>query len=107
MGWKYWTVRPDWEGPRSFVALHHGAIVAHLAVWPVRVRVAGQVVTAVHGIDWAADRKYRGIGIRLQRQVAAKGRKNIQMMIATRRSAITRRILPLIRFRPPNGICPL
>ena len=57
MGWKYWTARPDWEGSRSFTAQHRGAIVAHAAVWPVLMRVSGQEVTAVHAIDWAADRK--------------------------------------------------
>jgi hypothetical protein len=62
MGWKYWTARPDWEGSRSFTAQHHGAIVAHAAAWPVRVRVSDQEVTALTGIDWAADWKYPGAG---------------------------------------------
>lgn len=96
MAWKYWTARPNWEGSRSFTAQHHGAIVAHAAVWPVRVRVSGQEVTAVHVIDWAADGKYPGAGIRLLRQNAAK----VRMAVATGGSEIARRIIPLIGFRP-------
>ena len=58
MGWKYWSARPDWAGSRSFTARRGGAIVAHAAAWPVRVRVPGHVVPAVHLIDWAADPEY-------------------------------------------------
>ena len=105
MGWKYWTARPDWEGPRSFIALQHGAIVAHAALWPVRVRVADQEVTAVHPIDWAADRKHGGVGTWLLPRIAAKLRTNVRMMIATGGSEITRRILPAIGFRPHSELC--
>jgi hypothetical protein len=96
MGWKYWTARPDWKGPRSFTAQHQGAIVAHAAVWPVRMRVSGQEVTAVQAIDWAADRKYPGVGIWLLRQIAAK----VRMMVAIDGSDIARSIFPVIGFRP-------
>jgi hypothetical protein len=96
MGWKYWAARPDWTGPRSFTARHAGGIVAHAAVWPVRVRVPGQVVPAVHVIDWAADPEHPGAGIWLMRQIGARAR----LMIATGGSEITRRILPAIGFRP-------
>jgi hypothetical protein len=101
MEWKYWTPRPDWEGSRSFVAQRDGAIIAHAAVWPVRVRVAGQEITAVHAVDWAADRKYPGVGIWILRQLAAKAR----MMLATIGSDITRAILPVIGFRPHGELC--
>ncbi len=96
MRWKYWSARPDWTGSRSFTARHDGAIVAHAAAWPVRVRVQGQVVPAVHLIDWAADPEYPGAGIWLLRQIGVK----VRLMIATGGSDITRRILPVIGFRP-------
>jgi hypothetical protein len=95
LGWKYWAPRPDWTGPRSFTARHDGAIVAHAAVWPVRVRVPGQVVPAVHVIDWAADPEYPGAGIWLMRQIGARAR----LTIATGGSEMSRRILPAIGFR--------
>jgi len=96
MAWKYWTARPDWEGSRSFIAQHGGALVAHVAVWPVRVLLSGQEVTALHAIDWAADRRCPGAGTWLLRQVATKAR----MMVATGGSEIARGILPGIGFRP-------
>ena len=96
MVWKYWSARPDWAGSRSFTARHDGAIVAHAAVWPVRVCVPGQVVPAVHLIDWAADPEHPGAGIWLLRRIGAK----VPLMIATGGSEITRRILPVIGFRP-------
>ena len=55
MFWKYWAPRPDWTGSRSFIARHGDIIAAHAAAWPVRIRAGGQVVSAAHLIDWAAD----------------------------------------------------
>jgi hypothetical protein len=101
MGWKYWTARPDWEGSRSFIAQHHGAIVAHVAVWPLRVRPTGQEVTALHAIDWAADRRYAGAGTWLLRQLAAK----VSVMVATGGSEMARAILPVIGFGPHSDLC--
>ena len=57
---------------------------------------AGQVHETVHLIDWAADPEYPGAGLWLLRQIGAK----VRMMIATGGSEITRRILPVIGFRP-------
>jgi hypothetical protein len=96
MEWKYWSFRDDWAGSRSFTARHDGAIVAHAAAWPVRVRVPGQVVSAVHLIDWAADPEYPGAGVWLLRQIGA----TVRLMIATGGSETARRILPVIGFRP-------
>jgi hypothetical protein len=101
MGWKYWSARPDWNGSRSFTASRRGAIVAHAAAWPVRVRVpGGAVIPAVHLIDWAADPKYPGAGVWLLRQIGAKAR----LLIATGGSEMTRRILPALGFRPYGEI---
>jgi len=101
MRWKYWSARPDWAGSRSFTARRDGAIVAHAAAWPVRVRVPGHVVSAVHLIDWAADPAYPGAGIWLLRQIAARA----GLMIATGGSEITRRVLPALGFRPHAELC--
>jgi len=101
MAWKYWSARPDWAGSRSFTARRHGAIVAHAAAWPVRVCVPGQVVPAVHLIDWAADPEHPGAGLWLLRQIGAK----VPVMIATGGSGITQRILPVIGFRPHGELC--
>jgi hypothetical protein len=65
------------------------------------VRVPGQVVPAVHLIDWAAHPDHPGAGFWLLRQIGAK----VPLMIATGGSEITRRILPVIGFRPHGEIC--
>jgi len=101
MGWKYWSARPDWAGSRSFTARHDGAIVAHAAAWPVRVRAPGEVVPAAHVIDWAADPGHPGAGLWLMRQIGAK----VRLMIATGGREITQRILPVIGFRPHGELC--
>jgi hypothetical protein len=100
MTWKYWSHRADWAGSRSFTARHAEAIVAHAAAWPVRVRIPGQVVSAAHLIDWAADPEYPGAGIWLLRQIGAR----VRLMIATGGSETTRRILPVIGFRPHGAL---
>ena len=105
MGWKYWSARPDWAGSRSFTARHDGVIVAHAAAWPVRVRVPGHVVPAVHLIDWAADPEYPGAGIWLLRQIGAR----VRLMIATGGSEMTRRVLPAHRVPAAHRavlVCP-
>jgi len=101
MRWKYWTARSDWEGSRSFAARHNGALAAHAAVWPVRVRVSGREVTAVKVIDWAADPKYPGAGAWLIRQIATR----VRVMVGTGGSKISGQLLPLIGFRPYGELC--
>jgi GNAT acetyltransferase-like protein len=94
--WKYWSAHPDWTGSRSFTARRDGAIVAHAAAWPVRIRVPTRTIAALHAIDWAADPDYPGAGLWLLRKMGAMGR----LMIATGGSEMTRRILPVAGFRP-------
>ena len=101
IAWKYWSERADWAGSRSFTARHDDAIVAHVAAWPVRIRLPDRVVSAAHLIDWASDPKYPGAGIWLLRQVQAK----IRVLIATGGTEITRRTLPVLGFRPIGDVC--
>jgi hypothetical protein len=96
MEWKYWSPRPDWSGGRSFVMCRRGAIAAHTAAWPVRMRVADRTIAAAHAVDWAADPKQPGGGTRVLRQLAQRA----GMLVATGGTAITRRILPIVGFRP-------
>ena len=101
MQWKYWSARPDWPGSRSFTCRHNGAIVAHAAAWPVRLRVPGRDLDAVHLIDWAADPACPGAGIWLLRQIRAK----VSLAIATGGREITQRILPVIGFKKHGDLC--
>ena len=100
MRWKYWSPREDWPGPRGFTARCDGTIVAHAAVWPARVRVPDRIVRAAHVIDWAADPAYPGAGTSIMRYIA----KHVGLLIATGGSEITRRILPVIGFRPHGEV---
>ncbi len=101
LAWKYWGDRDDWSGPRSFTARHDGAIVAHVAAWPVRILVPGQQLRAAHLIDWASDPRYPGAGLWLLRNV----RRQTRLLIATGGTDITRRTLPVLGFRPLGEIC--
>jgi hypothetical protein len=95
IAWKYWADREDWNGPRSFTARHGQSIVAHVAAWPVRVRLRDRVLQGAHLIDWASDPRYPGAGIWLLRQVRAR----TAVLIATGGTAATQRTLPLLGFR--------
>ena len=53
--WKYWSPREDCLEPRSFVMERDGRILAHVGLWPVRVRTATGSERGVHAMDWAAD----------------------------------------------------
>jgi len=100
LAWKYWAPRGDWPGPRSLTACHDGQLVAHAAVWPVRIRTADAMVPAVHLIDWAAAPEYAGAGLWLVRKIRAM----VPAMIATGGRDITRRILPVIGFRTHSAL---
>ena len=101
LAWKYWDDRSDWTGSRSFVARHDDTIVAHVAVWPVRLRLPDRIVAAAHLIDWASDPRYPGAGIWLMRHVRAK----IRILIATGGTEVTRRTLPALGFRTCGEVC--
>jgi hypothetical protein len=101
MAWKYWSDRADWRGSRGCTVRHAGTIVGHAAAWPVRLRVPGREIPAVHVIDWAADPRFPGAGVWLMREITGR----THTAIATGGSAITRRLLPVIGFRPHGEIC--
>jgi hypothetical protein len=94
--WKYWGERQDWIGSRSLTARHGDRIIAHVAAWPIRVRLTDRVLDGAHLIDWASDPKYPGVGNWLVRQV----RIRTPLLIATGGTEIARRTLPVLGFRP-------
>jgi hypothetical protein len=101
LAWKYWSEREDWTGPRSFTARRDGAIVAHVAAWPVRIQLPDRVLSAAHLIDWASDPRYPGAGLWLMWRMRPK----VGLLIATGGTEITRRTLPVFGFRPFGEIC--
>lgn len=70
--WKYWELHPGWSGPRSYgFRDHSGDLLAHAGAWPFSLEVAGETVSGVHPIDWAAAPQARGAGAQLLRQMRA------------------------------------
>jgi hypothetical protein len=68
LAWKYWKERPDWSGPRSFVATRGNEILAHAAVIPGTCLSQGEGarrVRTLHLIDWAARPGAPGAGVLL------------------------------------------
>jgi len=61
--WKFFVSRPDWDGPRSYVARDGDRIRAHACVWPTAFECPAGEVQASHLIDWLADPSAPGAGI--------------------------------------------
>ena len=98
LNWKYWAPRADWDGSRSFVLRGREGIEAHCAILPARLNGAQGRTTAAHFIDWAADGRTFGGGARLLRKITALA----ETFLAIGGSIDTRKILPLMGFRPAN-----
>jgi hypothetical protein len=71
--WKYWEPHPHWDGSRSYLLERSGTILAHGAVWPLRILTPDGAIDAVQLYDWAADPKQLGAGLTLLRRVAGIG----------------------------------
>lgn len=64
--WKYFTRRPDWDGPRSYVLRDSNSLVAHIGLWPVRFRSPVGHLAGVQALDWAASRQHPKAGSHLR-----------------------------------------
>ena len=93
--WKYWQVRPDWPGPRSFVIADRGALLAHGAIMPGTLRWGGREARVIHMIDWAAQREAIGAGVQLMKHVG----RQTDYLLGVGGSEQTRKIMPLIGYR--------
>lgn len=75
MEWKYFTPRPDWSGPRSYLLRSEGRIAAHGCLAPVTFRLPGDAaaakVTSMRVIDWAGGRQVPAAGVRVMRALGA------------------------------------
>lgn len=96
MHWKYWQLRSDWAGKRSFVMARGNEILAHAAVVPgICVWQGGRLIT-FHLIDWAARADAAGAGVVLMKQIS----RMADMLLSIGGSAQTLQILPHLGFRP-------
>ena len=92
MAWKYWDLRGDWEGPRSYVLEREGTIVAHAGICPLTFG-SGEV-RGIHMIDWASAKEAPGAGLALVQKLAGM----FDFIYAIGGSEMTRKALPAFGF---------
>jgi hypothetical protein len=99
LDWKYWHVRADWPGPRSFVMTRGDEILAHAAVTPGACLCGAQSasvrrVRTLHMIDWAARPTATGAGVSLMKYLG----QGTEALLAIGGSAQTLQLLPHLGF---------
>lgn len=103
LAWKYWMPRSDWEGSRSYVLKGERGIEAHCGVVPGSLHSNHGGLKVAHFIDWAADPRAFTAGARLLKKVATIA----GTLCAVGGSQATRKILPLMGFRPADQVVAL
>jgi hypothetical protein len=98
LSWKYWSPREDGDGSRSYVLEGKDGIQAHCGVLPAWLHHAHGRTRVAHFIDWAADPRTFGAGARLLRKIVPLS----GTLMAIGGSQDTRKMLPLMGFRPAN-----
>lgn len=93
--WKYFEPGPEWTGARAYALWKDDSMVAHSAVWPIRIETCAGPVTALQALDWAASPDCPGSGAALMNKL----RKLESVMITVGGSADTRRLLPAMGFK--------
>ena len=94
--WKYYEPRTDFSGSRSFVYTEAGRIVAHACAWPLRFWFAGESITGIHPIDWAATNEIPAVGTLLLRQM----RTLANVSICVGGTDVAQKVIAQTGFRP-------
>lgn len=94
--WKYWQPRADWPGPRSYVMVSGGRIVAHGGIVPGTLLANTRRLRIIHVIDWAARPNALGAGVSLMKYVGHMA----DALLAIGGSDQTLRLLPHLGYRP-------
>lgn len=95
--WKYYDDWPERRGSRSMILSDGGEILAHAAIWPVRLRLRdGGVREGISFGDWVAGEQHRGMGLSLLKKLM----KLTSFVVVTGGAPITRAILPRAGFAP-------
>ncbi len=92
MAWKYWARRNDWEGPRAYVLVRDGVVVAHAGIYPLSFG-AGKI-RGVQIIDWASAKESPGAGLALLQKLNTM----FDFIYSIGGSEMTRKILPAFGF---------
>ena len=93
--WKYFSGHPAWNRARSFAIRKDGETVAHGGVWPVTLVTPEAEITAIHLIDWAANRSAVGAGVHLLRRMSQLG----DVLLTIGGSDDTRAVLPKLGYK--------
>lgn len=101
LAWKYLIPRPDWEGTRSFIIEEDGAIVSHFCLCPAIFRSADREVSSMTAIDWAADRRKPGSGIKMFHLI----KKRVDTIFAIGGTKATLAVIPKVGFRYVGEFC--
>jgi len=100
LSWKYWRERADWPGSRSYVLCDRGELVAHGNIVPGEIAWGHERARIIHVVDWAAQPRAMGAGVSLMKRLG----RLADILLSVGGSSDTRRILPVIGFRPHSSI---
>lgn len=100
LSWKYWRERADWPGSRSYILCDRGEIVAHGNIVPGELAWGQERARIIHVVDWAAQPRAVGAGVSLMKRLG----RLADILLSVGGSSATRRILPVIGFRPHSSI---
>lgn len=92
--WKYFEPIPDWHGSRAFVLRGNGRVIAHCAVYPVRLLLGNRDVTSLCPMDWAS--RYPGAGASLSRRLRLM--ELAETAVVTGGSKESRTVIPHLGF---------
>lgn len=90
--WKYFEPIPDWQGSRAFGLRRNGRVIAHCAVYPVRLLLGNREVTSLCLMDWAS--RYPGAGASLSRRLMELA----ETTVVTGGSKEARTVIPHLQF---------
>jgi hypothetical protein len=92
MRWKYWDEWTDWPGPRGYVLIQNGDIVAHGAVVPLTCAWKDRRIKVVRVIDWCAQPQTVGAGVMLMKRIGQMA----DAVMAVGGTEMTLRIFPAL-----------
>lgn len=94
--WKYWQVREDWPGPRSYVLTNGAELLAHVGVVPARHRSQSHSLKVGSVVDWAACPRAAGAGARLMKHVGGL----IDALFTVQPSPVAGKVMQLMGYQP-------
>ena len=98
MTWKYWSGQDHESASRGYVLENDDRIAAHCGLMPFQASSKSQSIRVAHFIDWLAAPGTLGAGRGIVRHITGL----VDALFAVGGSGDTRRLLPVIGFRPAN-----